>query len=176
MRKAALLLLSALCVLPAGRTYALSMESMDGHATQTLTDLIGDYLEVPDNVLDWKILGATKVIEIDTRDADGMDLVYDKPEFTDVVKKLDGQKVRIKGFMFPLDETDAQTEFLIGPFPSSCPYQYHVGPNLVIEAHADDDPVKFTYDPITLEGTLELVPEDQDYSTFYRLRGAHIVK
>ena len=176
MRKHVVLMAFLFLLGGAPNAHALSMESMDGHETKTLSDYIGDYLTVPDDALDWKILGKTEVIEIDQKDSDGMDLVYDKPKFTPEVKALDGKKVRVKGFMFPLEETDAQKEFLIGPFPSSCPFQYHVGPNLVIEVYAEKHPVAFSYDPIMLEGTLELVPDDPDYSTFYRLRDARLVK
>ena len=42
--------------------------------------------------------------------------------------------------------------------------------------HADKNPVKFSYDAITLTGTLQLVPEDKENSTFYRLLNARQVK
>jgi len=77
--------------------------------------------------------------------------------------------------MFPLDVTEDQRLFLFGPFPMSCPYQYHVGPALVLEVHAQDHPVAFSYDPVQLTGTLELVPEDKEYSVFYRLKDARKV-
>ena len=78
--------------------------------------------------------------------------------------------------MFPLDETEGQKHFLFGPFPLSCPFQYHVGPSLVVEVHADKNPVFFDYEPVTIAGTLELVPEDREYSVFYRLKDAQEIK
>ena len=53
------------------------------------------------------------------------------------MKALDGKTVKIKGFMFPLDETEDQKHFLFGPFPLNCPFQYHVQSSLVMEVHAD---------------------------------------
>lgn len=78
--------------------------------------------------------------------------------------------------MFPLDETENQKLFLFGPFPLSCPFHYHVTPSLVLEVHADKHSVKFSYDPVVMTGTLELVPDDPEYSTFYRLKDAKQVK
>ena len=78
--------------------------------------------------------------------------------------------------MFPLDGHEDQKMFLFGPFPMSCPYHYHVGPALVIEVYAEDNPVNFEYGPVTIAGTLELVPDDPEYSVFYRLLGAKRVK
>jgi hypothetical protein len=79
-------------------------------------------------------------------------------------------------YMFPLNETEEQKLFLFGPFPLSCPFQYHVGPALVLEVHADKNPVTFDYEAITITGTLELVPDDPEYSVFYRLNNAKQVK
>ena len=167
------------CALLAVPLPALALQYEEGQdaPTRTLEDFIADYVDIPAGGLDWKVLGKTKVINVDTKDTDGMDLVYQKPEFTPEVKKLDHQTIRIKGYMFPLDGAEEQNQFLFGPFPLNCPFQYHVTPALVIEAHMPDDKaVKFSYDPLTIEGTLELVPEDKEFSTFYRLRDVRIIK
>ena len=91
-----------------------------------------------------------------------------EPEFTDAIKKLDGQVVVMQGYVFPLNAPDGQSVFLFGPFPVSCPYHYHVGPALVIEAHAQKK-IKYQWDAVDLQGRLELVPRDEKYGIFYRL-------
>ena len=164
-------------ILLAPPAYALQYEEGQDAPTRTLEDFIADYVDIPAGGLDWKVLGKTKVITIETKDADGMDLVYQKPEFTEAVKKLDRQTIRIKGYMFPLDGAEEQNQFLFGPFPLNCPFQYHVTPSLVLEVSLPKGKsIAFSYDPLTIEGTLELVPEDKDFSTFYRLRDAKIIK
>lgn len=155
---------------------AITMEEGADAPTRGIEDYIKDFVDVPQGATDWKVFGKTKPVNIETKDADGLDFQYYKPDFAAEVKALDGQKVKIKGFMFPLDETEDQKLFLFGPFPLNCPFQYHVQSNLVIEVRADKKPVPFTYDPLTLEGTLELVPEDKENSTFYRLKDAQAVK
>lgn len=144
--------------------------------TRTLEDYIHQYVDLPKGATDWKIFGATKQVDVEGKTKDGYDFQYFKPAFTPQVQALNGKTVTVKGFMFPLDESEKQKQFLFGPFPVNCPFQYHVGPNLVIEVHADKNPVKFSYDAITLTGTLQLVSADPENSTFYRLMDARLVK
>lgn len=166
-----------LLLVMASPAHAISQEENSDGTTRTITDYIAKYVDVPKGATDWKVFGKTKEIDILTKDKDGMDLQYYKPEFPAAVKALDGQQITVKGFMFPLEEDDNQHEFLFGPFPVSCPFHYHVGPSLVLEAHTDKKhPVAFSYDPITLTGKLELVKLDTENSVFYRLNDAKIVK
>lgn len=169
------ILLFALLFAPV-TAHALTQEEGVDAPTRGIEDFIKDYVDTPAGATDWKVFGKTKSINVETKDADGLELQYYKPEFMPELKALAGKKVIVKGFMFPLDETEDQKNFLFGPFPLNCPFQYHVQSNLVIEAHADKNPVEFTYDPVTLEGILELVPEDKENSTFYRLKDAKAVK
>ncbi len=143
---------------------------------KSIEDYIKDYVDIPKGGIDWKTFGTTKEVQIDKITDDGYNLSYTKPEFSQTVQALNGESIKVKGYMFPLDNAEDQSLFLFGPFPLSCPYHYHVGPSLVIEVHADKNPVQFNYDPVIITGELELVPEDPDYSVFYRLRNARQVK
>jgi hypothetical protein len=156
--------------------HALTYQENSDGTTRTLNDYIQDYVDVPKGATDWKVFGATKEIDVKGVDKDGYDYEYSKPGFTDAVKALDGKQITVKGFMFPLGETEGQKLFLFGPFPLSCPYQYHVGPSLVLEVHTDKKPINFSYDPITITGKLQLVSEDPEMNTFFRLVDAHAVK
>ena len=60
----------------------------------------------------------------------------------------------------------------MGPFPLSCPY-IHTPSNLLIEVHAKN-PIVFSYDAVNIKGKLELVPKDDDYNIFFRLRDAEL--
>lgn len=155
--------------------WALSIEPDDA-VTRTIRDSISKYVDVPEGAVSWQVFGTTREIDVEGKTPDGLDFGYTKPGFQPKVTALDGQQIRIKGYMFPLDETEQQKSFLFGPFPLSCPFHYHVGPSLVMEVHADQHPVAFSYDPVVLTGRLQLVPDDPDYSTFYRLLDARVVK
>ena len=171
MRFVAALLLFFTFSLPAN---ALEEEQF---STQTLMDNISKYVDTPAGSLDWQILGMTKEIQHTETDKEGFTNEYVTAEFTEAVKALDGKTITIKGYMFPLGETDRQPLFLFGPFPVGCPYHYHVGPSLVIEVHADAAPVKFSYDPIVITGTFETIVNDPDgRGLFYRLKNARQVQ
>lgn len=158
------------------QSYALTLEDGADAPTRTIEDYIKDYVDVPKGATDWKIFGETKEINVEGKDKDGLDFQYYKPGFSKQVEALNDQEITIKGFMFPLDGTEEQANFLFGPFPVNCPFQYHVGPSLVMEVHADKNPVAFSYEPLTITGTLELVHSDPENSTFYRLKNARLVK
>lgn len=148
--------------------------------TQTFTEEfilsnIPDFAPTPVGGTDWKLFGATRQIAYSEKDAQGFERSGVRPEFSEDMRKLDGKTVKIIGYMFPMDEGETQKVFLFGPFPLSCPYHYHVSNNLVIEAHAAK-PIAFSYDPLTLEGRLELVARDDDYNTFYRLHDVRIAR
>lgn len=153
---------------------ALALLESDDQDTRTLQDYIGDFVDIPQGATDWRVFGATEEKLIEGVDENGYDFVYAVPVFPEAVKKLQGQTIRIKGFMFPLDEADAQSQFLFGPFPISCPFHYHVGANLILQV-MPHRPINFTYEPITLEGTVELIEEDKDWGLFYRLKDARPV-
>lgn len=157
-------------------SYAFSQEQNSDGTTRTIADYIEKYVDVPKGATNWKVFGATKEIEITGRDKDGMDFEYIKPEFPASVRALDGKKIVVKGFMFPLEGDEAQHLFLFGPFPVSCPFHYHVGPSLAIEVHTGAKPIDFSYDPITIAGTLELVEKDEENGVFYRLKDAALQK
>lgn len=168
------IVLFALLVLCCGTAaQALSFEEGSDAPTRTIEDYIKDYIDLPEGAVDWMLFSQTKEINIETKGEDGYDLQYFKPDFPQGLKDLDGKQVTVKGYMFPLDESDDQKRFLFGPFPINCPFQYHVGPSLVIEVLADQNPVAFSYDPVVVTGRLELVPKDDENSIFYRL---HVAK
>lgn len=167
-------LLLVLCLVLLAFTPAHALEFQDGAdaPTRTLEDYIKDYVDLPEGATDWKLFGATREINIEKTDAEGFGLQYYKPEFPAALQALNGKTIRVKGFMFPLDSSEDQKLFLFGPFPVNCPFQYHVGPSLVLEVHADKHPVAFSYDPLVIEGRLELVSDDPENSVFYRLKDA----
>ena len=91
-----------------------------------------------------------------------------EPLFTEEIKKLDGQEVRLHAYMFPLEEGLKQRRFLIGAYPANCPFDYHSPSNMIIEVLANT-PIEKTYHPILISGKLELIPQDKRSSLFYRL-------
>ncbi len=121
--------------------------------------------ETPEGGVSWDKLGATEErVEV----IDGFSHV--RPVFSDEVEALDGKTVRIRGFMYPLEQEARQREFLFTALPPSCPYCLPAGPGYIIETHATE-PIEFTWDAVLLEGTLEL-EEEHPHGLFFRLTSA----
>ena len=142
---------------------------------EEVVDSISQYVSVPKDGLDWKLLAKTKSIPYSFTDEEGQERHGAKPEFPLELQRLDGQIVTMQGYMFPLGASEKQSMFLFGPFPVSSPYHYHVGPALVIETHMVQG-VELQWKPITISGRLELVSRDDNYNVFYRLQEARPIK
>lgn len=146
--------------------------------TYTLDDLlnnIDEFVQTPQNGVSWHLIGETGQKDYAYTDDDGAEWSGVRHVFTDDLKKLDHSEIIIQGYMFPLDADEKQSTFLFGPFPLSCPYHYHVTPNLIVEVHAKS-PIVFSYEAVNLKGVLELVPKDDYYNVFYRLKHAELIK
>lgn len=149
-------------------------QAMMDETERDIISYIPDFVKVPEGGVAWDVFGETKEIHTKGKDAQGIDYEIMTPEFSPAMKKLDGQTIVMQGYMFPLEPDEKQNLFLLGPFPVSCPFHYHVGPAMVIEVHAAK-PIEFSYDPIDIRGRLELVPKDIETETFYRLHDAVVV-
>ncbi len=142
---------------------------------EDVVNSISEFVKTPVGGLDWKLFSKTKSIPYSYKNNEGKELYGVKPQFPTGLHNINGQKIKIQGYMFPLSAGDKQSIFMLGPFPVSCPYHYHIGPALVIEAHALKE-IKFDFKAINLEGILELVPRDDEYNLFYRLRDVRVIK
>ena len=127
-------------------------------------------LEVSGDAIPWDVFAKTTENEDCTTDKDGFDICLIKPGYSEDIKKYDGKKVTLMGFMFPLESTKKQKNFLIGPYPLSCPFHYHIGPSQVVEVLAEK-PVEFSYDPVTVSGVLKLT-FNEETNMFYYLENA----
>ncbi|MEM8557775.1 MAG: DUF3299 domain-containing protein [Bacteroidota bacterium] len=93
------------------------------------------------------------------------------PDFAPEVDQLDGQRVAIQGFIFPIQQTLEQSHFVLIAFPlADCFYCLPGASESMIEVKASQ-PVEFTYDPVTITGTLEVLESDP-MGMYYRLTDA----
>ncbi len=134
----------------------------------------GDFeaIQAKDGAVSWDVFAAVKEIERQQPDpTDSKMVMYTlEPQFTPAMRALNGKTVRLMGYMFPLDPAEEQSKFLFGPYPPSCGFHYHVNNNQVVEVVAQS-PITFTWKPIAIEGTLNLLEKDE-YNVFYRMKNA----
>lgn len=118
------------------------------------------------DTLSWKILAHAKIIM-----GKGNAIFPEGVNYADDVKAFDGKQVTITGYMFPLQASSGQNHFLLSAYPPSCPYCLPGGPTELIDITGQSLP--FTYDPVTLTGTLHLLAGDAlKEGLFYRMTGA----
>ena len=89
------------------------------------------------------------------------------------VRALDGTEVKIAGFIYPLEGGETHKRFLLSAYPPSCPFCLPGGPAELVEVECAD-PVKFSYDPVTLSGRFSVLKDDPG-GLLYRLSDARAV-
>ena len=121
----------------------------------------------PKGGIGWQVLESTK--ETTRRADDGY--IRSKPVFPPAVKALNGKRVKVAGFMMPLENSSKQKHFVLMAYPPGCPFHTHAMPNQFIEIFADSAfPVEIEQ-AIIVEGVLELTGMDES-GVFYRMKAA----
>ena len=148
----------------AGQATAITLQQM---TEAERAAVMGDWkpLEVTGEAIPWGVLGQTKEIEECYTDDLGEYCLL-KPQYAEPVKAYDGKEVTLMGYMFPLEQTEKQENFLLGPFPPSCPFHYHVGPSQTVEVILDE-PRAFSFEPVRVQGTLSLRYNEQTGMFYY---------
>lgn len=96
------------------------------------------------------------------------------PQFGKDQQVLNQRTQRIQGFMMPLEPGEKQTHFLLSSVPLTCAFCTPGGPESMVEVKTKQ-PVKYTLDPVTVEGTFALLNDDP-YGLYYRVTDAVPVK
>lgn len=106
----------------------------------------------------------------------GVELVFDGPdmvpEYADDVMALDGETVRMVGFMLPLDASGAR--ILLSRYAPHCPFCTTAGPESFVELRCDD-PLELSLSPIVVEGRLEVIDEEWN-GYYYRMSEVTLVR
>lgn len=105
----------------------------------------------------WKTLGK---ITFTKKYDELLGFKVDVPVFSSEVKKLDGQRITLKGYIIPVEGYRSHKEFIFSAFPyNMCFFCGGAGPETVMEVKTLK-PVKYTTEPIILKGTLRLNDRD----------------
>lgn len=84
----------------------------------------------------------------------------------EAVMELDGQLIRMPGFMLPLDYTEKGKVrgFLLVPYYGACIHVPPPPPNQIVFVDASEDPVdsKGLWDPVWVSGTMEVKMNEND--------------
>jgi hypothetical protein len=92
------------------------------------------------------------------------------PQFSEQVAALDHKTITVEGFMFPLQDDEAHSVFILSAVAPECDVHMPGGPEAVIEVHAER-PLAYSDNPITLTGKLSVLKSEPS-GIFYRLTAA----
>ena len=96
------------------------------------------------------------------------------PVFSKHLKSYEGKKIRLRGFVIPVNEVGDQDKFMLSSLPFNvCYFCGAAGPETVIEVDSVEK-IRFSTKPIWLEGILELNESDPDHH-MYILKSAHLI-
>ncbi|MEO0400359.1 MAG: DUF3299 domain-containing protein [Pseudomonadota bacterium] len=116
----------------------------------------------PEGGVSWETLESTKEIQ---RISDG--IIYSKPVFAASVEALAGTRIKVNGYMLPLQNSAKQTHFVLLAYPPDCPFHLNPAPTQFIEV-LTSTPISVNYEVRTIEGVLELTGQDEG-GIFYRM-------
>ncbi len=122
-------------------------------------------LQDRDGIVSWRLLSAVTTNPVNNRPS--------VPTFPPAVQALNQQKVKVQGFMMPLEPGDKQRHFLLSAVPTTCGFCLPAGPEGLIEVRARN-PVKYSVEAVTVEGRMAVLSNDP-YGLFYRLTDGELV-
>lgn len=117
------------------------------------------------DVVSWSVLSGVK-----TRPDNNRLL----PAFEKAQLALNQKTQRIQGFMMPLEPGEKQKHFLLTSVPMSCSFCVPGGPESMVEVKTRT-PVKYTLDPVVVEGKFAVLADDP-YGLYYRITEGVAVK
>jgi hypothetical protein len=94
--------------------------------------------------------------------------------FPEKVKKLNGTKVKVQGYMTPIEPGATHTHFLLLSVPPTCPFCMPGGAESMIEVRTSKA-LKYTENAIVIQGELQVLENDSQ-GLYYRMTGARAVK
>lgn len=118
-----------------------------------------------DGVVPWQVLASVSVRAEKNRVV---------PQFPQAVQALNSKKIRLEGFMMPLEPGEKQRHFLLSSVPTTCAFCVPAGPEGLVEVRSRT-PVKYGLEPVLVEGTLAVLDNDP-YGLFYRIVDAQPVR
>lgn len=96
------------------------------------------------------------------------------PVFSNHLKSYQGKKIKLKGFVIPVSETGDESKFMLSALPFNvCYFCGAAGPETIVEVETNQK-VKFTTQPILMEGILLLNEKDPDHH-IYILKSAKTI-
>ena len=157
----------------AGITRALSQEKPQDPGLINpgeIPSVHNTFYQVPEGVVGWDTLGK---LDVRTEVIAPLQARF-HTDYSAEIKALDGQEVKLMGFIYPLEGGLEHRRFLLTAWPPSCPFCLPAGPSQMVEVLCEE-PVAFTEGAILMAGKFELL-EDDPSGMYYRMQDAKEVE
>jgi hypothetical protein len=164
LRRIVLTLVCALAPLLFGHANAQQASSVTDHNRHGAPIPLDE-----DGAIGWDVL-SDLVVEVETPQP--LVTIF-HIKFPPRIQALDGEVVRIKGYMYPLEHGERHASFLLAALPPSCPFCLPGSATTLIDIKAAD-PIRYVLDPVLIEGRLTLLDRDET-GLYYRLVEARSV-
>lgn len=158
----ACLLAGIAAALPAWPGLALSLEELNGP--------LPGMRPVPADVVSWHTLGKASLVPARENGAERI-VTLAPPE----VEALDGQEVKLMGFMLPLDDEAPMRRFLLVEYPLLCAFCLagSAEPSRIVEVQSAKG-IEHREEQVILRGRLEVVHGENHF--VYRLHAAELAE
>jgi hypothetical protein len=100
-------------------------------------------------------------------------LINNIPHFDQVIEALNGQQVKVQGFIVPLEQTEKQEHFLLSINPPTCFFCLPAGPEGLVEVFTKPG-IEFSYEPVVMAGTFKVLKQDE-MGIYYRMLNAQLM-
>lgn len=118
----------------------------------------------------WQVLAE---VGFQTR-KDATGAIIETPVFSKNLKSFNGKKVKLKGFIIPINEVGDQDKFMLSSLPFNvCYFCGAAGPETVVEVESEEG-IRFNSKAIWVEGYLYLNDQDPDHH-MYVLKSAQLI-
>jgi hypothetical protein len=118
----------------------------------------------------WQVLAEVRFEN--TKDGNGY--IVERPVYSKYLTSFHGKKIKLRGYMIPLEETGGKGKFMLSSLPFNvCYFCGGAGPETVVETETSQQ-IKFTTARIEMEGILFLNDRDPDHH-IYILKSASLV-
>jgi hypothetical protein len=99
---------------------------------------------------------------------------YEAPLFSQNLRRWNGKKIKLKGYVIPVGEVGDPKKFMLSSLPFNvCYFCGAAGPETVVQVEAER-PVEFTTKSVVMEGIIFLNDNDPDQH-IYILKAAKIL-
>lgn len=165
IRTAAVMLATSLLAIGPG---AIAQNAKQiGTSRPPVVDDVWKPAATPPGGTSWKLLESTG----ETTRTDAQGFIVSKPIFPAQIKALAGKRIKVSGWMMPLEAGKKQKRFVLLGYPPGCPFHFHAAPNQFIEVIAETPFPTNETKVFVVSGVLELTGYDES-GIFYRLRAA----